>query len=288
MCPGCPRPGRGRVAGAGGGGEWGGGEGALQRRDGDVAVLDGLEVRVRPPRPRHPPSPDPEDLAAPRVFHGGDLFVEHAAAQVRHLHALDLISGNGREVDVEQGLLGEILDAHDPLHEPLESFAVTLQMLEVEAAVRNRDARHAGRQTFHRRGNGARIQHVFSHVRPMVDSRKHPVGRGGHERPECQEHAVGGRAVHLECTVRAPMGPERAVQRQRVRRAALLAVGRHHGDLPDRGAHVGEQGDTRRQHTVIVGDQDPQVVLSSRHWVPTTTRPACRANASAIRHVSPR
>src|SRR5437867_164605 len=101
----------------------------VQWRDGDVAVLQCLEVGVGASGPRHPPAADPVNLAAPGVLHRRDLFVKDPAAEVRDLHALHLIPRNGRQVDVEQRFAGEILDADDALDQALESPAMTLEML---------------------------------------------------------------------------------------------------------------------------------------------------------------
>src|ERR1051326_6239282 len=144
-------------------------------RSGDVAVSHGLKIRVRAARPRHPAAADPEDFAAPGIFHRRDLFVEDATAEVRDFHALHLIAGDRRQVDVEQGLAWKILDADDARDEPLEPGAMTLEMLDVEAAVRNRDAGHAGGQAFHGRGDGARIEDVFAHVRAVIDADRKSV-----------------------------------------------------------------------------------------------------------------
>ena len=97
------------------------------------------------------PSPDPVNLTAPRILHRRDLFVEDAAAQVRHLDALHLIARNGREIDVQQRFAGEIFDVHNPANQALEARAMTLEMLEIEASIGDGDAGYAGRQALHRR-----------------------------------------------------------------------------------------------------------------------------------------
>src|SRR6267378_6866586 len=134
-----------------------------------------MEVGVGPAGPRHPPASDPVDFAPPGIFHRGDLFVEDPAAELRRLDTLHLIAWNWRESDVEERFRWEVLDANDPLDQTLEPFAMALHMLDVETAVGDRDARDAGGQTLHRRGDGAGIQHVFTHIRAMVHTRDHPV-----------------------------------------------------------------------------------------------------------------
>ena len=61
---------------------------------------------------------------------------------------------------------------------------------------------------------------------------------------------------HLVGAIGPSRGAQRPVQRERMRRTALLAIGGHHGDVPHRGAHVGQQGQAARQDAVVVGQQD--------------------------------
>src|SRR5882757_9771756 len=112
--------------------------------DRDVAVLQSLKVGVRTARPGHAPAADPMNFASPRDPHRRDLFVKDAAPQVRHLHALDLIAGNRWQVDVEQRLAREVFDLHDAPNQSFESRAMTLEVFEVKAPVRERDAGNAG------------------------------------------------------------------------------------------------------------------------------------------------
>jgi len=96
----------------------------------------------------------------------------------------------------------------------------------------------------------------------MVHAGNDPVGAIRHERAEREQDAVGRRAVDLECPVRSPVRPQRPVQRQRVRRAALFAVGRNNRHLADGGADIGEQRDAWRENSVIIRNQDAQTVVA--------------------------
>ena len=98
----------------------------------------------------------------------------------------------------------------------LESGAMTLEMFEVEAAVGDRDAGHARGQSFHCRRYRARIQHVLPHVGPVIHARKHPVRPIGHERAHRKQHAVGRRAVDLECPIGPAVRAQWPVQRERM------------------------------------------------------------------------
>src|SRR5439155_13532773 len=50
------------------------GEVHMQRRDGNVPVVDRLVVRLRVAGPGDLPAADPEDLPAPRVLHAGEAL----------------------------------------------------------------------------------------------------------------------------------------------------------------------------------------------------------------------
>src|SRR5439155_22942824 len=143
--------------------------------EGDVAVSEGLEVRIGAAGPRHASPADPVHLPAPWILHRGDLFVKDTAAEVRDLHPYHRIAGNGGQVDVEQGLPREILDLDDALDQALETWTMALELLEIEAAVGDRDARNPGRQPLHGSRDGAGIEHILAHVRAVVHSRHDPV-----------------------------------------------------------------------------------------------------------------
>src|SRR4029077_5821698 len=93
-----------------------------------TAVWAGPRCAPPPPPPRDVPPADPENVAPPRVLHAGDLLMEHAAAKVRHPNALHVGAGDRREVDVEQCVLGKVLDAHDALDQALEAVAVAVEV----------------------------------------------------------------------------------------------------------------------------------------------------------------
>src|SRR5207249_11635476 len=70
-----------------------------------------------------------------------------------------------------------------------------------------------------------------------------------------RSHAVGGGAVHLKGAVRPSRGVQRTVQRERVRRAALLPIGSDHGHLSQGGAHFTEHGQAAGEDAVVVRDE---------------------------------
>ena len=84
---------------------------------------------------------------------------------------------------------------------------------QIAAGERDRDRRHAERETFHRGGDGAGVQHVLAHVLAVIDAAQHEVGALGHQRLEREHHAVGRRAVDLPAPLAAPHRTQRMMQR---------------------------------------------------------------------------
>src|SRR5262245_14486047 len=85
---------------------------------------------------------------------------------------------------------------------------------EITARERDGDGRNAERQTLHRRGDRARIEHVLTHVLTMIDAAEHEVGSRRHERFDGEHHAVGGCAVDLPFLLAATNGTQRMMQRE--------------------------------------------------------------------------
>src|SRR5947199_375992 len=63
-------------------------------------------------------------------------------------------------------------------------------------------------------------------------------------------------AVHLEGTVRPARRVQRAMQRERVRGPALLAIGSDHGHLAQRGAHLAQHCQAAGEDAIVVRDED--------------------------------
>jgi hypothetical protein len=130
-------------------------------------------------------------------------------------------------------------------------------MLTGLAAQRNGQRRNAEQETLGGGGDGARIDRVVAHVGADIDSRHHhvrqPVEHAGHR----QMDAVGRRAIDVVEAVRRALQRQRAIERQRIARAAAVTLGRHHGDLGDVGQRARQVLDSRREITIIVAEQDP-------------------------------
>ena len=188
---------------------------------------------------------DPVHLLAPRVLHAGQALGEIAAPQLGHLHAPDAVTVQLREVDVEQHVPGEFLDRHDPLDQAGERRLIGAQLLGDPAGERDRDPRHSERHRFHRRRDGAGVQHVLSHVGAQVHAGEDKVGLLRHEGSQSQQHAIGWGAIHLERAIMPPLGSERPMQRERVRGAALFPVRRDDRHLSHSTARLGQDRESR-------------------------------------------
>ncbi|EEF93434.1 hypothetical protein CATMIT_01937, partial [Catenibacterium mitsuokai DSM 15897] len=121
---------------------------------------------------------------------------------------------------------------------------------------RHRHRRQAQEAAFHRRGDGARIDHVVAHVGDGVDAGNDDVGFHVQHAAERHVHAVGGRAVHPPGGLVEAGDPHRHVQGQRVARAGTVAVGRDHQHFVSGLAQpLGEDADAGRVDAVVVADQ---------------------------------
>ena len=124
---------------------------------------------------------------------------------------------------------------------------------QLTARERERDRGNAERDALHRGGDGARVEHVLAHVLAVIDSAQHEVRPLGHQRLDREHHAVRRRAVHLPAACRRDVtGRIGMVQRERVARRALLAVGRDHGDLAERLGGLHQTLESVREDAVVV------------------------------------
>ena len=177
-----------------------------------------------------------------------------ALAQARHLDAAQLGRRQVGHVDVEQHRLaraarGEALDQ-------LERDAARCRNARPPCGQRDRDRRDAEQVAFGGGGHGAGVDRVVAHVGAEVDARDDHVGREVEQPGDREVHAVGRRAVDGEVAVRRAAHRQRPVERERVRGAGAVALGRDHGDLAQLAQRLGEQRDARREVAVVVGHQD--------------------------------
>ena len=87
-------------------------------------------------------------------------------------------------------------------------------------------------------------------------------GRSRHQRFDREHHAIGRRAVHLPAPLAALDRTQRVMQRERMARRALLAIGRDDRDLAERLGGRAQALDAVRENAVVVGDQQVASTLS--------------------------
>ena len=107
-----------------------------------------------------------------------------------------------------------------------------------------------------RGGDGARVDRVVAHVGAVIDARDHHVRQLVEQAGHREMHAVGRRAVDEQETVGRAAHGQRPIERQRVGRAAAVALGRDDGDLGVRSELSGEAFQTGREVAVVVAEQD--------------------------------
>src|SRR5262245_33365522 len=100
----------------------------MQWSDRDIAVLDRAEVGIGLSPPTNLATSDPIDMASPRVFHRRDGSGICASAEPRELHAFHVVGGNGREVDVEQGVRRKVGQRYEVLEEWREDLHLLAEL----------------------------------------------------------------------------------------------------------------------------------------------------------------
>ena len=131
--------------------------------------------------------------------------------------------------------------------------------------LREGDRRNAEQEALHRRRDGARIERVLAHVGALVDSGDDEVRALLEQARQRQVDAVGRRSVDVAKAVRGGVDREAAVERQRVRRAARVLLGRDDVEIAEPFARLDERGQPGSEVAVVVGDEDahgPKIVGS--------------------------
>ena len=112
---------------------------------------------------------------------------------------------------------------------------------------------------FERGGDGAGVGDVVAEVRAEVDAGDDEIGPVvPHQLEDGQVDAIGRRAVDDVFVLAELQHPQRTVQRERMRRRALLAIGRDDDDLDavDAPAGVRQLAEPFAVDAVVVGDED--------------------------------
>ena len=124
-----------------------------------------------------------------------------------------------------------------------------------------RDGWNVEQRPFERGGDRAGVRDVVAEVGAEVDAGDDDVGALVVEKLEHAEvHAVGGRAVDDPLVGFELQQAQWAVERQRVRGRALLAIRRDDDHLAERRECLGQFADAFAVDAVVVGDEDAD------HW----------------------
>ena len=129
------------------------------------------------------------------------------------------------------------------------------------------DGAHTEQRSLDGPRDRARIGDIVGHVGTAIDTRQHK------RRPflaqqiaDRHDYTVGRGAAHGERLLANPAHADRLTQRQRVRRATLIQLGRDRPHVIGQGARdIAENFQARSSDAVIVGDQNAHLApLSSR------------------------
>src|SRR5882757_3810016 len=230
----------------------------LQRRHGNIALCDGVEVRPWTGVLLRSSWADPVYGAASRILRPDDGFGSVAVTESGRAKATKLLERHVRDVDVEdmrplQRLTQELRD---------ETASHLGAGFEVTAAPGRRTERDGKRRQAEKAAldggrNRARIQYVVAEIRPVVDAGNHHVVFVVKETGDGEMDAISrgpGNIVHTGLRLE---DAQRHVERERVARTAAIAVGGYYGHrhIGERGEGVSQTADAFCAEAVIVADQ---------------------------------
>jgi hypothetical protein len=179
-----------------------------------------------------------------------------AEAETRRPDSFDVRTRQVRYVDVQDGIgrqrIGKIaLD--DAAHE----VGGGAEVAAVGEHERHGDRRDAEETALHRGRHGAGVQHVVAEVRAVIDPGDQHVGRLLEQTGDRDVHAIRRRTVHVVHVVLGALDAQRRIERQRVARAAAVAVRRDDRDLREIGEMLRERPQAGREIAIVVGKEDP-------------------------------
>ena len=185
-----------------------------------------------------------------------------APSLARDGDAGDLARRAGREVDVDQDARRDA----DRQRAPNEVRTMLLRALPMHrlmplgAAIglAERDGGDAHQRALHGPGDGAGIGDVLGDVLAAVDARQDQVRLAAlHDLAHAHDDAVGRRAAHREMARADLAQAQGIVERERMRDARLVALGRDDEDVVGKlGGDGLEHFEARRMDAVVVGEQD--------------------------------
>ena len=120
--------------------------------------------------------------------------------------------------------------------------------------------------TFRRGGNGAGINRVVAHVRPVVNARYHHVRQKIQQARDGHMHAVRRGAVDVIKTILRARQLERAIQGQGIARAAAIAFRRDDGDVRNCAQYRGQFMQTGGEIAIVITQQDAHQYWGRVAW----------------------
>ena len=116
--------------------------------------------------------------------------------------------------------------------------------------------RYPHESRFHRRGNGARIRDVVTHIASPVDPRDHQIGTKVEKVVDAEIDTVGGGAADSENIIALLLGPERVMERNGMADRTLLTI-RGDNRHPSQTAECRRKRDkSRSSNAVVIGNHD--------------------------------
>src|SRR5437016_715217 len=193
----------------------------VQRRDRNGAREDRGVVRVWLDVPLDALFEQPEIAATARIFAFAQLVARDFLGLPRELYTT---VPRFRHVHVEQHLVRQALLENHFRGGPRYTRGIFKFRIFSFRAQRDRHRWNVVQRAFPRRPHGPRVVHVFTEVRAVVDSGNQQVRLFRQKLVQRHDHAIRGGAVNGPLALRNAVAHDGLPERQRLRRAALLAA----------------------------------------------------------------
>src|SRR3990172_3644907 len=227
----------------------------MDRRDRDVVLLDGLQVRAGDVLPPEGIAADPEILPSARIALLHDRLAVDAFPLARDPHSPDLARRDVGKVHVQKRVLRKPLSQH-LVRDLGGEFRRHVEPEVVPRYQGDGDRPDPQEGALHRRRDGARVGDVIPHVPALVDA--------GHEEGDLslpensvhrEGHAICRRPLHRVYPPPDLSDPERWRQREGISRRAPFAIRRDHGDRAQGAERLRERHDPLGPESVVVAHQ---------------------------------
>src|SRR3990170_1259751 len=228
----------------------------MDRRDRDVVLLDGLQVRAGDVLPPEGIAADPEILPSARIALLHDRLAVDAFPLARDPHSPDLARRDVGKVHVQKRVLRKPLSQHLVRNLGGE-FRRHVEPEVVPRYQGDGDRPDPQEGALHRRRDGARVSDVIPHVPALVDAGHEEVDLSLPENSVRGEiHAIGRRPVDGIYPGPDLFDPKRLRQREGMSRRAPFAIRRDHGDQAQGAERLRERHDPLGPESVVVAHQD--------------------------------